>query len=329
MTALLEFQDLKVHWPGSPATFGKAAPVTRAVDGVSLTIEQGQTVAVVGESGCGKSTTGNAALGMAPITAGRILFDGRDLSLMTKAERRNLWQEMQVVFQDPVSALNPRLSIARSIAEPLVVNGWSKARIDERVDELMALVGLNTDQRNRRPTALSGGQRQRVVIARALALSPRLVICDEPVSALDVSIQSQILNLLMRLQRELGLGYLFISHDLSVVRHIADRICVMYLGIIVEEGPAADVFAKPRHPYTRALLSAIPSPDIRQRGRRDRILLKGDLPSPLSPPPGCPFASRCPNVIAQCSRARPALEPISPDRKLRCINPDDTAPHPA
>jgi peptide/nickel transport system ATP-binding protein/oligopeptide transport system ATP-binding protein len=322
MTALLEFQDLKVHWPGNPTAFGKAAPVTRAVDGVSLTIEQGQTVAVVGESGCGKSTTGNAALGMAPITAGKILFDGRDLNLMTKVERRDLWQEMQVIFQDPVSALNPRLSIASSIAEPLVINGWPKARIDARVDELMALVGLNPDQRGRRPTALSGGQRQRVVIARALALSPRLVICDEPVSALDVSIQSQILNLLLRLQRELGLSYLFISHDLSVVRHIADRICVMYLGVIVEEGPASEVFAAPRHPYTLALLSAIPSPDIRQRGRRDRILLKGDLPSPLSPPPGCPFASRCPNVIPQCNIARPELEAISADRKLRCINPD-------
>ncbi|RJE79058.1 ABC transporter ATP-binding protein [Paracoccus sp. JM45] len=322
MTALLEFQDLKVHWPGKSGGFGKPKHVTRAVDGISLTIQQGQTVAVVGESGCGKSTTGNAALGMAPITEGKILFEGRDLGRMDKSERRALWQDMQVIFQDPVAALNPRMSIARSIAEPLVVNGWSKARIDPRVDELMALVGLNPDQRNRRPTALSGGQRQRVVIARALALSPRLVICDEPVSALDVSIQSQILNLLLRLQRELGLSYLFISHDLSVVRHIADRICVMYLGIIVEEGPASQVFATPRHPYTRALLSAIPSPDIRQRGRRDRILLTGDLPSPMSPPSGCPFASRCPNVLAECSAARPPLEAISEDRKLRCINPD-------
>ena len=319
MTALLELQDLKVHFPGRG---GRSAPVTRAVDGVSLTIHQGETVAVVGESGCGKSTTGNAALGLAPVTEGRILFEGRDLATLRPAERRALWQQMQVVFQDPVSALNPRMSIARSIAEPLVINGWPADKVRARVDELMELVGLNPDQRDRRPTALSGGQRQRVVIARALALSPKLVICDEPVSALDVSIQSQILNLLLRLQRDLGLSYLFISHDLSVVRHIADRVCVMYLGIVVEEGPVTEVFAHPHHPYTRALISAIPRPDVSRRDRGSRILLKGDLPSPLNPPPGCPFSTRCPKAMPECSAARPALEQIGKDRQVRCIAPD-------
>ncbi|MBU2957939.1 ABC transporter ATP-binding protein [Paracoccus sp. 1_MG-2023] len=322
MTPLLELQDLKVHWPGRGGRWGSPAAVTRAVDGVSLRIHEGETVAVVGESGCGKSTTGNAALGLAPVTEGRILFEGQDLGLLSGAERRALWQKMQVVFQDPVSALNPRMSIARSIAEPLVINGWARDRVRRRVDELMDLVGLNPDQRDRRPTALSGGQRQRVVIARALALSPRLVICDEPVSALDVSIQSQILNLLLRLQRELGLSYLFISHDLSVVRHIADRVCVMYLGIIVEEGPATEVFAHPHHPYTRALISAIPRADISRRDRDARIILKGDLPSPLNPPPGCPFATRCPKVMPECSAARPPLERMGPDRSVRCIAPD-------
>ncbi|SCZ60825.1 peptide/nickel transport system ATP-binding protein [Epibacterium ulvae] len=322
MTALLELQDLKVHWPGRGAGWGNAVPVTRAVDGVSLTIQVGETVAVVGESGCGKSTTGNAALGLAPITDGKIFFDGRDLSLLSKQERRDLWQEMQVVFQDPVAALNPRLTVARAIAEPLVIHGWSAAHVAKRVDELMALVGLNADQRDRRPMALSGGQRQRVVIARALALSPRLVICDEPVSALDVSIQSQILNLLLRLQRELGLSYLFISHDLSVVRHIADRVCVMYLGVIVEEGPTAEVFARPQHPYTQALLSAIPRPDIVRRGRKERILLQGDLPSPLAPPKGCPFASRCIKAQAACNRSRPPLEQRAAHRLVRCFYPN-------
>ncbi|MBT8152719.1 ABC transporter ATP-binding protein [Epibacterium ulvae] len=321
MTALLEFQNLKVHWPGRASGWGKPAPVTRAVDGVNLKIKAGETVAVVGESGCGKSTTGNAALGLAPITDGKIFFEGRDLSLLSKQERRDLWQDMQVVFQDPVAALNPRLTVARAIAEPLVIHGWSAAKVANRVDDLMALVGLNPDQRDRRPMALSGGQRQRVVIARALALSPRLVICDEPVSALDVSIQSQILNLLLRLQHELGLSYLFISHDLSVVRHIADRVCVMYLGVIVEEGPTADVFAAPQHPYTRALLSAIPQPDVSRRGRKERVLLKGDLPSPLAPPKGCPFASRCTIAQSVCAISRPPMELRGDDRKVRCFNP--------
>ncbi|WP_171103814.1 ABC transporter ATP-binding protein [Ruegeria sp. HKCCD7255] len=316
--SLLQIEDLRVHFPVRTGRFGGGRGTVRAVDGVSLTIEANETLAVVGESGCGKSTTGNAVLGLAPVTEGRILFEGQDLASLDAAARQNVWREMQVVFQDPVSALNPRRTIGQSIAEPLVIHGWAKPDISARVDELMALVGLNPDQRERRPGALSGGQRQRVVIARALALNPKLVICDEPVSALDVSIQSQILNLLMRLQRELGLSYLFIAHDLSVVRHIADRVAVMYLGVVVEEGPASAVFANPVHPYTQALLSAIPLPDPTLRDRKKRIVLEGDLPSPLDPPAGCPFVTRCPLAEAACSAARPGLDLAAPGHKVRC-----------
>lgn len=316
--SLLEITDLKVHFPVRTGRFGGGKDVVKAVDGVSLTINANETLAVVGESGCGKTTIGNAVLGLAPVTAGRITFEGRDLSTLTSSERRHVWREMQVVFQDPVSALNPRRTIAQSIAEPLVIHDHPKAQIAARVDELMGLVGLNSDQRDRRPGALSGGQRQRVVIARALALNPKLVICDEPVSALDVSIQSQILNLLMRLQRELGLSYLFIAHDLSVVRHIADRVAVMYLGLVVEEGPAAQVFANPVHPYTEALLSAIPVPDPTLRGKRKGIVLQGDLPSPLDPPKGCPFVTRCPLAEETCKDARPPLVEVSLAHHIRC-----------
>ena len=316
--SLLEITDLKVHFPVRTGRFGGGKDVVKAVDGVSLTINANETLAVVGESGCGKTTIGNAVLGLAPVIAGRITFEGRDLSTLTASERRHVWREMQVVFQDPVSALNPRRTIAQSIAEPLVIHDHPKAQIAARVDELMGLVGLNPDQRERRPGALSGGQRQRVVIARALALNPKLVICDEPVSALDVSIQSQILNLLMRLQRELGLSYLFIAHDLSVVRHIADRVAVMYLGLVVEEGPAAQVFANPVHPYTEALLSAIPVPDPTLRGKRKGIVLQGDLPSPLDPPKGCPFVTRCPLAEETCKDVRPPLVEVSPAHHIRC-----------
>ncbi|KUF11803.1 ABC transporter ATP-binding protein [Pseudoponticoccus marisrubri] len=317
MTALLQIEDLKVHFPVRTGRFGGEKALVKAVDGVSLSIDAQETLALVGESGCGKSTLGNAVLGLAPVTEGRVRFDGRDLTTLERAERKAVWRDMQVVFQDPVSALDPRRSIAQSIAEPLEIHGIPRAQIRPRVDELMELVGLNPDQRDRRPGALSGGQRQRVVIARALALNPRLVICDEPVSALDVSIQSQILNLLMRLQRELSLGYLFISHDLSVVRHIADRVAVMYLGMVVEIGRAEEVFGDPVHPYTEALLSAIPRPD--PGARRDRVLLQGDLPSPIDPPSGCPFRTRCPLAEPRCAESRPPLVARSDSHSAACF----------
>lgn len=313
---LLEIKDLKVHFPVRTGRFSSGSSVVKAVDGVTLTVKSNETLAIVGESGCGKSTMGNAVLGLVPVTFGSINFEGRDLATLKVSERRKVWREMQVVFQDPVSALNPRLTIEQSISEPLVIHHYQKAEIRARVDEIMALVGLNKNQRDRRPGALSGGQRQRVVIARALALNPKLVICDEPVSALDVSIQSQILNLLVRLQRELGLSYLFIAHDLSVVRHIADRVAVMYMGIVVEEGDTASVFTNPIHPYTEALLSAIPIPD--PTSRKKRIVLQGDLPSPLNPPNGCPFVTRCPVAEESCKDARPPLAAVSPGHYIRC-----------
>jgi len=315
---LLSVRDLRVHFPVRGGWMGRNRGVVKAVDGFSIDIGAGETVALVGESGCGKSTAGNAILGLNAPTAGSIRFDGTDLGSVTGRQKQKLRREMQVIFQDPVSALNPKLTIGQSIAEPLIVTGADPVTRRDRVDEVLDLVGLKRSQRNRYPNQLSGGQRQRVVIARALALSPKLLICDEPVSALDVSIRSQILNLLMRLQAELGLSYLFISHDLSVVRHIADRVVVMYLGTIVEEGDASTVFSHPTHPYTEALLSAIPLPDpVAQRNRKATVL-SGELPSPLSPPPGCPFVTRCPIRQERCSAARPALAATGHGSRAAC-----------
>lgn len=308
---LLKVERLKVHFPaGGKAPFARAPrQVVKAVDDVSFELREGETLAIVGESGCGKSTTGNAILGLEPVTEGRIFFRGRDLTEMSAAERARMWRNLQVVFQDPVSALDPKRTIAQSIAEPLAIHKVPARERSARVDELLEQVGLNPGQRDRYPNELSGGQRQRVVIARALALKPDVIICDEAVSALDVSIQSQILNLLLRLQRELGLAYIFISHDLSVVRHIADRVVVMYLGTIVEEGPATALFADPRHPYTQALLAAIPLADPVAERAKTVAPLEGDLPSPLNPPKGCPFVTRCPIAQARCHAERPLARP--------------------
>lgn len=310
---LLQVRDLRVHFP----LRGRGG-VVKAVDGVSFDVPAGRTVALVGESGCGKSTTAYAILGLEPATSGEVRFDGRDITRLDRAGRRALAGDMQIVFQDPSAALDPKMTIADSIGEPLAIQGWKSAAAAKRVAEVMDLVGLPASFAGRTPNALSGGQRQRVVIARALALSPRLLVLDEPVSALDVSIRSQILNLLMNLQAELGLAYLFISHDLSVVRHIADEILVMYLGTIAERGLTDPVFAAPTHPYTEALLSAIPLPDpVAQRSRR-RIVLTGDLPSPLAIPPGCPFATRCPLAQPRCLEVRPVLAP-SPSGQAACL----------
>lgn len=302
--SLLRVDQLKVHFPVRGV---RGAGTVKAVDGISFTLAPGRTLALVGESGCGKSTLAYAILGMVRPTAGQILLDDRPLSVERRIDRRELAQRIALVYQDPSAALDPRMSLRDSIAEPMRIQGWTRERREASVDELLERVGLPRSLAERKPHAISGGQKQRVVIARALALSPSLLVLDEPVSALDVSIRSQILNLLMSLQQDLGLAYVFISHDLSVVRHISDQILVMYLGTVVEQGPAATVFAEPAHPYTRALLSAIPVPDPRQQRLRSRIILTGDLPSPLSPPEGCPFVSRCPERHDRCAAERPPL----------------------
>ncbi|MBB3944257.1 peptide/nickel transport system ATP-binding protein/oligopeptide transport system ATP-binding protein [Rhizobium skierniewicense] len=316
---LLSVKDLKIHFNVSqPAASGGRA-VLKAVDGVSMDIERGKTLALVGESGCGKSTTGYGILGLASVTSGEIHFDGKPLaSMQPKARHDLISNEMQIIFQDPSAALNPKMTIADSIGEPLRIRRWSRADRAKRVAELMEMVGLSATQASRFPNEISGGQRQRVVIARALALSPKLIVCDEPVSALDVSIRSQVLNILMKLQRELNLSYLFISHDLSVVRHIADDVVVMYLGTIVERGRTDDVYGSPRHPYTEALLSAIPLADpVAQRARK-KIVLSGEIPSPLAAPSGCPFVTRCPIKIERCWTDRPQLEPTSNGTDVAC-----------
>jgi peptide/nickel transport system ATP-binding protein/oligopeptide transport system ATP-binding protein len=318
-TPLLKVEDLRVHFPVRGGFLGGEIAVVKAVDGFDLEIGVGETVALVGESGCGKSTAGNAILGLARATAGKIVFEGVDLLGLPPAERARRRRDMQVIFQDPVSALNPKLSIAASIGEPLAIAGVAAAARRARVGELLDIVGLGAAQGDRHPNQLSGGQRQRVVIARALATSPKLIVCDEPVSALDVSIRSQILNLLMRLQAEFGFSYLFISHDLSVVRHIADRVAVMYLGTIVEEGPAEALFAEPRHPYTQALIAAIPLPDPRAQRARPEVPLDGELPSPLDPPKGCPFVTRCRLAEERCRARRPELAPTGAGTRAACF----------
>ncbi|HEX8049125.1 ABC transporter ATP-binding protein [Rhizobium sp.] len=310
---LLSVRDLRVHFPIRGGFLGRPVGWLKAVDGVDLDIAPGESLALVGESGCGKSTLGATILGMQRATSGRIIFAGEDVTSDASVRRADLSRDIQIVFQDPGSALNPKLTIGESIAEPLVIHGiGTREERRRRVGELLELVGLNPGHADRKPNAFSGGQRQRIVIARAIALQPKLLILDEPVSALDVSIRSQILNLLLELQQRLGLSYLFISHDLSVVRHFADRVAVMYLGRIAETGSTAEVFAKPVHPYTEALLSAVPLPDPRAQRRRQRIILQGDLPSPANPPAGCRFSTRCPIAVPICRTASPELEVLQP-----------------
>jgi len=302
--ALVQVTGLRKYFPVRGGLFGGVVNQVRAVEDVSFEIRRGETLGLVGESGCGKTTVGRLLLRLLEPTAGSVLFDGRDVSTLDRAELRRIRRRMQIVFQDPYSSLNPRRTVGDAIGEPLFVHGLAKgAEIDRRVSRLLERVGLPSSYRSRYPHEFSGGQRQRVCIARALALEPEFIVCDEAVSALDISIQAQILNLLSDLRAELKLTYLFISHNLNVVQSVADRIAVMYLGKLVELAPAAELFRAPQHPYTRALLSAnpVPDPDVPLRP----ITLKGELPSPLDPPAGCRFHTRCPDVFEPCSRVVP------------------------
>ncbi|MEO5670050.1 MAG: dipeptide ABC transporter ATP-binding protein [Ramlibacter sp.] len=305
MTALLRTEKLVKHFPVRTHLFDRQAAVVHAVDGVDFELHAGETMALVGESGCGKSTVARLVLRLLDATSGKVWFDGEELMALSPQALRAKRREMQMIFQDPYSSLNPRMTIEQTLTEPLALHGLATGRRRERAAELLDRVGLAPQYLKRYPHEFSGGQRQRIGIARALAVEPRLIVCDEPVSALDVSIQAQIVNLLRDLQRSLGLAYVFIAHDLAVVKHIASHVAVMYLGHIVEYADKRSLFASPRHPYTQALLSAIPLP---QPGlRRDRMLLQGDVPNPVDPPSGCRFRTRCPHARARCAQEVPVL----------------------
>ena len=317
---LLEVRDLVKEFHVGGGLFGKPG-VVRAVNGVSFTIRRGETLGLVGESGCGKTTTGRCILQLERPTRGEIVFEGRELTTLADAELRRVRRRMQVIFQDPYSSLNPRMTVGQIIAEPLAVHGIvpDRARREPRVQDLLRHVGLLPQHAHRYPHQLSGGQRQRVGVARALALEPSLIVCDEPVSALDVSIQAQIINLLEDLQAEFGLTYLFVAHDLSVVRHISDRVAVMYLGKVVELADRKSLYEDPLHPYTRALLSAVPIPDPALEAQRERIVLGGEVPSPLRPPSGCVFHPRCPIAVDRCRDEVPPLREIRPRHWAACL----------
>ncbi|HKU97769.1 MAG TPA: dipeptide ABC transporter ATP-binding protein [Vineibacter sp.] len=318
---ILEVRNLVKHFPVGGGLFGGPAAVVKAVDGVSFTIRRGETLGLVGESGCGKTTTGRCILLLERPTSGQVIFEGRDLMTLSAAEIRVVRRKIQVIFQDPYSSLNPRMTVGQMLDEPMAVHAIvpeRKARHD-RVRELLSVVGLLPSMAGRYPHELSGGQRQRVGIARALATEPSLIICDEPVSALDVSIQAQIVNLLESLQEQFGLTYLFVAHDLSVVRHISDRVAVMYLGKMAELTDRATLYAEPLHPYTQALLSAVPIPDPEVEANRQRTVLGGEVPSALRPPPGCVFHPRCPIAIEACKDAVPDCREVRPTHQVACI----------
>ena len=309
--ALLSLRDVHVR-------FNTAAGVVRAVNGVSVDLAIGETLGLVGESGCGKSTLGKAIMKLVPIAGGEILVEGTDIAPLDRRQLTDMRRKVQMIFQDPYGSLNPRSTVGRSVAQPMVLAGWTPEATAERIETLLRWVGLPTDAKQRFPHEFSGGQRQRIGIARALALSPKLIICDEPVSALDVSVRAQVINLLEDLKGQFGVSYLFISHDLSVVEHIADRVAVMYLGMLVEVGGRDQIWRSPQHPYTKALLAAAPIADPKIARTRQRTVLQGELPSPLDPPAGCPFHSRCPIAQARCKEEKPALRPVGGGTLAAC-----------
>jgi oligopeptide transport system ATP-binding protein len=317
---LIEVNNLKMYFPVTSGTlFSKKVGDIKAVDDISFDIKEGETLGLVGESGCGKSTTGRAVLQLYRPTSGEVIYRGRDLTKLKSGALRAIRRQMQIIFQDPYASLNPRMSIGSIISEPLIIHNLAKGKArKERVQELMRVVGLNPYYANRFPHEFSGGQRQRIGIARALAVEPEFIVCDEPVSALDVSIQAQIINLLEELQEQFGLTYLFIAHDLSVVRHISDRVAVMYLGHMVELTDRDELYANPLHPYTKALLSAVPVPDPAVEATRERIILTGDVPSPLRPPSGCVFHTRCPVAIEECRQAIPEWRDVGNGHFVAC-----------
>ena len=319
---LLEVRDLAKHFPLKKGLFGRSTETVRAVDGVSFEIKRGEVLSLVGESGSGKSTVGKTVLRLTQPTGGTIKFDGADITALSRSEMRPFRRRMQLVFQDPYSSLNPKMEVGDIVAGPLAIHEPSLRAADQRqrVEEMLGLVGLLPRHATRFPHEFSGGQRQRIGIARALITAPELLIADEPVSALDVSIQAQVVNLLLELKQRFGLTILFISHDLAVVGHISDRIAVMYLGRLVEIAPTRELFTNPRHPYTEALLSAAPIPD--PTIRRKRILLTGDVPSPLHPPSGCTFRTRCRHAMAACADSRPQLQEVAPGHLKACLRND-------
>lgn len=324
---LLRVDDLAMHFPVSAGVFGRTVAQVRAVDGVSFELRHGRTLGLVGESGCGKTTVGQSIVRLLEPTAGRLVFDGRDITHLPQGELRDLRRELQIIFQDPFGSLNPRMTVAELVGEALEVHGVARGpEVERRVVEVLARVGVPASWINRYPHEFSGGQRQRISIARAIVLEPKMVVCDEAVSALDVSIQAQVINLLMELQREMQLAYLFISHDLSVVRHIADDVAVMYLGQIVESAPTDVLFETPAHPYSRALLSSIPLPDPSRRSRR--TVLEGDVPTPLDPPSGCRFRTRCPAVMERCRHEEPPAFAVEDHHRVKCWHAEGLAEEP-
>ncbi|TDT57238.1 ABC transporter ATP-binding protein [Fonticella tunisiensis] len=317
MEALLEVVNLKKYFPVESGFLKKSVEYVKAVDDVSFKIYRGETLGLVGESGCGKSTTGRMLVNLLKPTSGEVRFEGKDITKLKGAEEREFRKNIQIIFQDPYASLNPRMTVGDIIAEPIKINRLAKGEeVEKRVLKLLEYVGLASYHRNRYPHEFSGGQRQRVGIARALAVNPKLIVCDEPVSALDVSIQAQVLNLLDDLQKEFKLTYLFIAHGLNVVKHVSDRVGVMYLGKLVEIGDADSLYDNPLHPYTKALLSAIPVPDPAKK--RERIILSGDVPSPLNPPEGCRFHTRCQSCMEICKKKEPELKDVGQNHRVAC-----------